>query len=139
MSSTVSTNGKHLLRRSSKMEDYALENGWKIIGQHKNELVHFGRKSAYVDVDEVNKTICIYLTADDADGVRVVEYADEISHAVNAVRGVDDGNSVRIHLRNFDDAGNSTLIPYTESERAAIIGFRRVLAKYAEDMDGTGR
>jgi hypothetical protein len=119
-----------------QLDDFAKSRGWKIVGQNKNELVHFGARKAQTFVNEVKREIWIYLTASRGSEVRVVEFADEVSHAVNAIRGIGDGNSALIHLRNFADAANSTLIPYTANERRIILGFNDILAKYANQMDG---
>jgi len=100
-----------------QLDQFASARGWTIVGQDTNELVHFGAPAASTAVDETSRTIQICLTADRASKVRAVEFADEVSHAVNAIRGVPDGNSAAFHIRNFSDAANSTLIPYTAEKR----------------------
>jgi len=117
-----------------KLDDYAKAKGWRIVGKNKNELVHLESSSAYTDIDPATKTIKIHLTAEKGSAVRAVEFADETSHAINAIRGVEDSNAVTHHIRNFADAADSRLIPYTAEEREAIRVFRNVLVKYHDSM-----
>jgi len=117
------------------LDNFATANGWRIVGEG-HELVHFNSPRAFTEVDEATKTIRIYLTAESGSSVRVVEFADEISHAVNAIQGKPNANSMGAHVTYFDDAANSTLIPYTPQERAALTTARNVLEQFADEFDG---
>ena len=61
-----------------------------------------------------------------------LEFADEISHAVNAICGKPNANNMLQHAGYFANAANSTLIPYTKLERAALTKAMEVFPKFAQ-------
>jgi hypothetical protein len=127
--------GNTYLQGLVSLEDFATANGWKIIGESRGELVHYGARKAATEVDKASKTIKIYLTAEKASSVRLVEFADEVSHAINAICGKPNSNGWSAHARYFADAVKSTLIPYTTAERTALQHAVEVLVMFADDFD----